>query len=467
MSILLATPINKTHYSVPPMGLGYIISALRASGFNEVSLLDAAKENIDYAEFAERITSGKFKILGIQCYSFDVPSVNRMLSLAKKANPDIVTVIGGPHPTAVYGEVFQGFKDLDFAIRGEAEKSFPLLVGAILKGDVNLSGIPGLMYRENGKTKINNPEHIKNIDSLEIPAWDLIDPRTYPDEVQGAFYRGFPVAPIISSRGCPYECTFCANKIMTGRTVRFRKMEKVADEIEYLTHNYGVKEFQIIDDNFMMRKDRVLEFCRIMKEKSLKVYLNFPSGFRLDTIDRDTLAALKEVGAYSVTVGIESASQRILDHMKKGLKIAEIREKVKLIKSMGFSISAFFIIGYPEEKEEDILETIRFARELPIDIAHFSAFLPLPGTDITEELIRTGRLKTINYGDLFYSKTTFSLDGISKDRLKKFQRKAFLDFYFRPRILIGLMLKIRSPRHVKSIVKRARDYVFSKGRQNG
>lgn len=464
MDVLLATPINKTHYCVPPLGLGYLVSALRKAGFYSVSILDSIKENLNYNKFAKFLNRNKPKILGIQCFSFDVPSVNQMLKVAKEINPYIITIIGGPHPTAVSESVFYEFSNLDFAIRGEGEISLPLLVKAILDNRKSLNNIPGLIFKYRDRVVINPSDVINNIDSLDMPAWDLIDPSSYPDEVQGAFYKDFPIAPIITSRGCPYECTFCANRILMGRALRFRAVEKVIDEIEYLMHNYHVKETHILDDNFTINKTRVLHFCQRFKEKKIKTNIAFPNGVRIDSLDLETLSALKEIGTYSITVGIESGSQRILDHMKKTLNLDLIKKKVGLIKKLGFNINAFFIIGYPAETKKDIISTIKFAKELPIDVAHFSCFLPLPGTEITQELLNSGRLNKINYSELFYSKVPFSPDGITKKELKKFQQKAFLSFYLRPHILLELILRLKSLRHFKSILKRARDYIFLNGK---
>lgn len=464
MDILLTTPINKTHYCVPSLGLGYLVSALRKSGFYSVSMMVPDGGHLDYKRFTEILKQDNPRVLGIQCFSLDVSVINEMLKIAKGINPNVITIIGGPHPTAVPENVFYEFRNLDFAIKGEAEISLPLLLKMILRDNGSSFGnIPGLIYREGNKTLINPSEVIKDLDSLDIVAWDLMDPRRYSEQVQGAFYRDLPVAPIVTSRGCPYECTFCSNKISMGRTLRLRSIEKVIEEIESLKHDYQVREIQILDDNFTINKKRVLRFCGEMKSKDLKMHIAFPNGVRLDTLDEDILSALKDAGAYSITVGIESGSQRILNHMKKSLTLSLIKEKVSLIKKYGFEINAFFIIGYPEETKEDIEKTIKFARELPIGVAHFSCFLPLPGTEITQELLKNRILKHIDYNELFYSKVPFSPKNISKKELKRLQRKAFLSFFLRARILIGLMSRLKSYRHLISILKRAKDYILSKG----
>ena len=463
MDILLATPVNKTHYSTPPLGLGYLVSALRKAGIDSVSLLDSVRENLDINRFRAFLKVNKPKVLGIQCYSFDVPAVKRMLTAAKEIDPGIITIIGGPHPTAVKEEVFSEFTGLDFAFQGEAEESLFLFIKAVLGHSISLDGIHGLIFKENGKIRVNPAKLINDLDCLDMPAWEMMDPRSYPDVVQGGFYKDFPVAPVITSRGCPCGCSFCANRILMGRGLRLRSIDKVIGEIERLARDYQVKEVHILDDNFTVSKKRTLDFCQKFKSSKMKMHFAFPNGVRLDTLDREVLTALKEIGVYSITAGIESGSQRILDHMKKELTLDLIKEKARLIKSFGFILNAFFIMGYPAETKEDIVKTIKFARQLPLDAAHFSCFLPLPGTDITQELLNSGQLKKIDYTQLFYSKAAFSPDGISRKELKALQRKAFLSFYLRPRVLYAMILRLKSPRHFNSIIRRLIDYIFSSG----
>jgi len=459
--ILLVTPINKTHYCVPPLGLGYLVSALRKAGSYSVFLLDPIKENVDYYKFAELLKEKKPKILGVQCFSFDVSSVNRMLEAAKGIDPSIITIVGGPHPTAVSESIFSDIGNLDFALKGEGEISFPLFTKAMLGAKGALDSIPGLIFKDKGRIMANPSEPIQDLDSLDMPAWDTIDPSTYPDIVEGGFYKDFPVAPILTSRGCPYDCTFCANKISMGQELRLRSIDKVVDEIEYLLNNHQVKEFHILDDNFTINKKRVLSFCQRIREKRIKTNFAFPNGVRLDSLDEEILASLREIGVYSITVAIESGSQKILEQMKKRLTLDTIKKKIGLIRKMKFIVNAFFIIGYPTENKEDILSTIKFARKLPLDLAQFSCFLPLPGTEITQTLLNSGKLKNINYADLFYSRVPFSPEGITKRELKVFQRRAFLSFYLRPYILFRLISRLKSFRHFNMILKRAKDYIFS------
>ena len=281
------------------------------------------------------------------------------------------------------------------------------------------------------------------------------------DVPQGAFYKRFPVAPILTSRGCPYECAYCGSPVNMTRHYRMRSISHVLDEIEMLMQNYGVREIHIIDDMFSLKKERVLEFCDGLEKRKIDIAYTFPNGLRLDSLDKEILRRMKETGAYAFTVGIESGSQRILDAMKKKLTLELITSKVNLIRECGLEPSGFFIIGYPGETVDDIKATINFAKSLPLKRAHFSNFLPLPGTEATEMLYRAGEIETGNWDELSYYHVPYAPRGMSKEEIKKWQRYAFLSFHLRPSILAGLIKEIKSWRHFKAIMIRARDYLFS------
>ena len=198
-----------------------------------------------------------------------------------------------------------------------------------------------------------------------------------------------------------------------------------------------------------------------MQRRGIKLSVGFPNGVRLDTLTEPLLHDLKRAGCYSMLVGIESGSQRILDLMKKSLTLELVRERVKLIKKVGLTVHAFFIIGFPGETEADILTTIRFARSLPLDGALFSSFLPLPGSEITRQLIECGDLAAdFHWGNLFYSRVTYTPKGITPQKLKSLQRKATLSFYLQPRVLLAIPFRIKSWYHFKVLAKKTWDNLF-------
>jgi len=285
-------------------------------------------------------------------------------------------------------------------------------------------------------------------------------PASYPDNPQGAFYEKFPIAPIATTRGCPYLCTFCGSGVNMGRQLRLRSINNVLSEMRLLYDNFGVREFHIIDDMFNFHRERVIDFCGEIKKKEWDISYTFPNGLRLNQLDEEVLRLMKDTGAYAFTVGVESGSQRILDSMKKSLSLELVEKKVDLIRAAGLEPSGFFIIGYPGETLDDIKTTIRFSKRLKLKRAHFSNFLPLPGTEATEKLIKDKEISQPDWSELFYSKVPYAPKGITKKQLKKMQRRAFLEFHLRPRILLKMLSEIKSINHLKIIFKRALDYLF-------
>jgi anaerobic magnesium-protoporphyrin IX monomethyl ester cyclase len=459
--IVLTVPMSRSHYVVAPLGLGYIATALRNAGVDDVAILDCIKEGYDIAALRHALQRLKPRIVGFQVFSSSYDAVARGAELVKETLPRCLVIVGGPHVSATGTQMLREVPSIDYGFVGEAEIGFPLLMKRLLRAEpISLQDIPGLIWREHNELKENPRAIVKDLDTLGFPAWDLMAPNTYPDAPQGAFYKQIPIAPMASSRGCPYRCTFCGSPVNMGNRLRFRSLPHVFAEMDMLRSNYGVKEFHFVDDMFNASKSRVMEFCTILKNKNWGINYTFPNGLRLNTIDEEMLVAMRESGAYAFTVGIESGSPRILAAMNKKLTVDMIREKVNLISKSGLEPSGFFLIGFPGETKEDMRMTLDFAKSLPIKRAHFSNFLPLPGTEATRELMERGELHTIQWGELAYSSVPYAPQGITKEELKAFQRRAFLEFHMRPKILFRMLKEIRSLNHLGSILRRARDYLF-------
>jgi anaerobic magnesium-protoporphyrin IX monomethyl ester cyclase len=459
--IVLAVPFSRTHYVVPPIGLGYLATALRNKGFNDIVILDCLKEKLDLKGLQKRLVQLEPAVVGFQLYSYDFPFVKKSVEMVKESLPGSMAVIGGPHVSAVGDLALREIPGADFGFVGEGEPGLPLLMKQRLRGErIPFPEVPGLIYREDDGIHMNPRAVIDDLDDLGFPAWDLMVPGEYPDSPQGGFYKNFPIAPISTTRGCPYSCTFCGSSVNMGKKLRFRSTAMVLREMQMLYNDYGVREFHIIDDMFNFRKQRVNDFCNGIRGHGLDISYTFPNGLRLDHLDMETLRMMKDTGAYSFNVGIESGSQRILDLMKKNLTLESIEEKVNLVVEAGLEPCGFFIIGFPGETGEDIKATIKFARRLKLKRAHFSNFLPLPGTEATRQLIENQEIEKPVWEDLFYSKVPYAPKGISKRKLKSFQRRAYLSFHWRPAILFRMLLEIKSMNHLKLTLKRIWDYLF-------
>lgn len=455
LDVLLITPARESNqYIVPPIGLGYLATALRKENFT-ASILDSVKKNLSQKQLLNEIKKINPKILGMQLFSYDVSPSKEFIKSIKKILPETKILVGGAHPTSEPLEVLNQFKEVDFAFKGESEEGLPLLVGYLLNNKkINFSKVPGLIWRKGKNINVNDQLYTKDLDKYGMPAWDLIDPRTYKEAPQGGFLKEYPYAPMTTSRGCPFRCSYCTVHIVNGRRIRVRSIAHVIEEIKMLKEKYGVKEIHILDDAFTAVKKRVVEFCDSLIKNNIKIKFSFPNGIRLDSLDEEVLLKMKQAGVQDFNVGVESGSDKILEDMKKSLTTKIIREKTNLIKKMGLESNGFFIIGYPTETKEDILKTIKFSKEIPIKRAQFSLFKAYPGTDITNSLLGRKKIDKINYDSFMYYKIDYVPEGLTEKELKNLQRKAFLEFYLRPKILFSLLKEINSLEHFKFILQR-------------
>ena len=451
MKTLLVKPYNLSDHIQPSLGLGYLATSVRDS--HDVEIIDCIKDRKKKEDFPAILDEKKPDLVGIQCYTYDLYHIGDILKNCKKRN--IKTVIGGPHPSTAPLETMEFFgEDVDYIFQGESEKGFKMLLDSLSgRKDIKKEEIPGLGWRENGKIRINDKYFEENLDTLGIPAWDLIKPETYPEAQHGAFFRKFPIAPIITTRGCPFSCTFCAGNLIAGKKVRKRSPEDIIKEIKFL-YDRGIREFHIVDDNFTFDRDFAKSVIRSLQGIKLDISWAVPNGIRMDTLDDEILTLMKETGLYLISLGIESGTDRILSLMKKNMTIEKIKRCVELIKKYNIDMAGFFILGFPGETKEDIERTIDFSLNLDLIRANYFTYLPLPGTESFNTLKKEGKLDGVDLRRFYFMNATYTPEGLDKDMLKGLQRKAFMKFFLRPKILLRNILQIKSFNHFKFLFKR-------------
>lgn len=461
MKILLVRPVtDKMPIIIPNLGLGYLATQLKKHGY-EVDILDCAKLNYGYADFRAFIEKKNFDVIGVQVFTCDFSSAKKMLDIVKDVNSRIITLAGGPHISGLAEYTMNTVPSLDYGFSGESEisivKFFDYLSG---KDKLSQEDVPGLVYRKDGKV-VTNPRMIaEDLDSLEFPDWELINPKTYPVAPQGTFTKRLPVAPIITSRGCPYECTYCGVETNTGRRLRKRSPANIISEIELLVDKYGVREIHIEDDNFTFDRARVVAFCNMLIDKKIDISWACPNGVRLDTLDAELLGLMEKAGCYSFAIGIESGSPKILKDMNRKMSLETLKEKVNLIASASnIRMTGFAMAGYPTETVEDIEKTVKLTLELPINRVQYSNFLPLPGTKIFNELLKNNEisLDSLDWDSFQDNRIVYSPKGISPEKLHAVMKKGFSRFYFRPRIMWGLVKEIHSFEQFMVVLKRVFD----------
>jgi anaerobic magnesium-protoporphyrin IX monomethyl ester cyclase len=447
LKVLLYKPIVPVRHAVlPPLGLGYLARALQEEG-HRVTICDPGRDRLDWAGFTRVVREGCFDLAGVQMFTPELAAVQKHLDLWRKISPETVLVVGGFHVSGDPVGTMERFPQADFGFVGEAERGLAGLARLSvdqLRDPAFLAEIPGLVWRQEGEVRVNPNPPLQDLDTLGFPAWERMPPASYPVAPHGLVCRQVPSAPLVTSRGCPFGCTFCATQAVGTRQFRQRSVGNVLAEIALLVESYGVREIHIEDDNFTLRRDYVLEFCERLHQARLGLTLALPNGVRLDTLDEEVLTAMQRAGFHSLAVGIESGNDRVLKLVEKSLSRDLIAEKIRLIKkTTSMSVTGFFMLGYPTETEEEILQSIRFAKELPLDHVTFTCCMPLPGSSLWEEY-RTRRGEAIPWEDFFFYRAVEGLSELPAARLRALQRRAMREFYLRPRVLAGALGRIRS-----------------------
>ena len=437
MNILLMRPeFGESHIS-PHLGLGYLSASLKNAG-HKVKVLDGLREKIEY-------DPKDWDLVGLTAMSIYFPELCREVEKAKSYG--LKTIIGGAHIICDPGQSLID-SGADYAAAGEGERTITQLASG-----KDPSQVEGLYYWEKGKPKKSNPDlrelfkqkvmyttkignqsrdFLNNADDFGEPDWESIDPRTYPQTFpHGTIYREAPFAPVITTRGCPYSCTYCSAPITAGKKMRYRDPKKVVDEIENLVNNYGVKEIQIEDDNFTLKRHHAVAVCEEIIKRKIKLIWSLPNGVRIDKLDPELLTLMKKSGCYSMCLGIESANQRILDMIKKRLDKDLVRNVVKMVKDSGINGVGFFMIGFPTETKEEIMNTINFACSLELERATFSKVTPLPGTELYDLWVeKYSKNKNIDWKVFDMHQFSADWSEVSPKELERLHKVAFFKFYF-------------------------------------
>lgn len=447
MKILFIKPPNQhTPHVSPVLAFGYLSSVLKKQG-HEVSVLNCVIDKLEYKEIEDCIREENPQIVGLQIFTCDFSSAKNVMQIAKKINSNITTIIGGPHSSDDYLEVLNDYPEADFGFRGEAEIGITGLFKHLESPEsIKIEDIKGLIYRDNGDIRFNERGIVNDLDELGCPDWDIIDPRVYP-KPQGTFTRCINTAPLISSRGCPYNCMYCSISLVMGKKLRKRSAAAVVDEMELLNKKYDVEEIQIWDDNFTLDRQRTMKICQMLIDRKLNIYWAVPNGVRLDSLDAELLKMMERSGCYSFSVGIESGSPRIVKLMNRDVSLNTIEEKVKLIKKESkIRVTGLFIMGFPTETLEDLQMTLDFSLKLPIDRAQFSDFTPHPGTKAFNMLLDSGEIKRseLNWDSYQLFKNNYHPKSMTNKQFRRFIAKTFMRFYLRPRILWGVLREINN-----------------------
>lgn len=437
----IAGKIILDYLKYPPMGLLYLASALRENGYKP-SVFDASIEKNSFSKLENLIKSGDFDIFGISFSSMTAEGAFKTAEIIKSINQKSIIIAGGYHPTVLPKETISN-PNFDFVVYGEGEITLPELLKKLESGETDFEKILGIAFKSEGKIKINSPRPlIENLDSLPLPAYDLIklDAYSSPSTTRK------PYISYIRSRGCPFLCNFCGVQKMFTRRYRFESPEKTIKNIDELIKNFGIKEILFKDSEFVINKKSVIDLCDLLIQK--KYNLVWGANARADMVDSGLLKKMKLAGCNQITYGLESGDQNILNSIGKNITLKQAREAVKITKETGIKCVANFMFGNSGETSETMDKTIKFAVELDPDYAVFNYLIAFPGSDIYDLAIKNswfinGEPKKFTYESLRLNATK-----IPVKELDKFLKKALISFYFRPKYIIKRLTHL-TPTEIK------------------
>jgi anaerobic magnesium-protoporphyrin IX monomethyl ester cyclase len=363
-----------------PLSLVYVAGAARNAGY-EAEIYDAMTKKVGFEEIRDKIKDSKPDFVGTSAFTGSSPDAIKVLELAKSINPDIVTIIGGVHPTFMYDEMFSITDSIDYIVRGEGEITLPELLDAV-SNDKPVSSIKGIAYKEGGVVTVTPDRPFLHSFDAQPMAWDLLD----WDDYTYYILPGSRLASVCTSRGCEQECTFCSQQKYWNKTWRGRSPEDVVREMEELNNKYGVDVVLFTDDYpspDRERWERILDLL-IEKKMDMKILMETRAG---DIVrDEEILDKYKKAGIIHIYVGTEATQQESLDYIKKDLSVDESKKALALLREKGIVTETSMILGYPDETEESIARTLELAIEFNPDFAHFLAIAPWPYSDIYDDL---------------------------------------------------------------------------------
>lgn len=422
---------------MPPINIMMLAAVLRNNGF-ECRLWDAENRPMEAAELARQILDWGARYVGFTTVTPTVWKAYEVACAIKAERPEVITIAGGVHASAVPEETLALMPEFDYLVRGEGELTTLELIQTLeghhgADSRTDLTGCEGLAYRVDGEiVKTRRREGVDDLDTIPYPAWDLLEGMPHYYRPAANVYRQLPSTILITSRGCPAHCTFCGSRNVYGTTARCHSPEYVLGMIDVLRNRYGVKDFAIYDDTFLTYPERVHKICDAMIEARLG--LTWSAYSRVDTIYPDLVQKMKAAGCWLINFGVESGSQRILDMIRKEVTLEQIQRALQTTREAGIRCRGFFMVGHPGETEESMLETVKFLNRLPLDDFHVTFFTPLPGSPSWKQAPQYGTMET-DWRKLTVMTPTYFPFGIDEQMLRRYQRLAYRSFYFHPKRL--------------------------------
>lgn len=450
MKILLINPAFDYYFSnliyTEPLSLAYLAANLKKNNY-QVQILDAAAGKIIKAknsyhfglsedETRARIISYKPDLVGITCpFSLRYKYALAIAKLVKNIDPNIITVMGGTHPTIFPDDAVQN-ELIDYVIIGEGENNFLSLIKQIefrRSASESKFNVDGCAFKFNGNTKlIPKLNFIEELDLLPLPARDLLPLEFYLRKC--TILYGFGAgrcATIITSRSCPKRCAYCSMYLSHGPRWRGRSAENVFEEIKLLIRDYNVNELFIYDDNFTFSKDRVMKLCELFLSHRVNIKWSTPNGVAAEKLDEELLTMMKKAGCVNICIGVESGNDFVRNKIiKKGLSESTIANVLRICKKINLPITGFFILGIPGENEATFKDTINMVKNLPFSMIATSFYMPFPGTQLYDKCVNDGYIDKNYWKQIERSNVPIvETPAFKKSDLRRWEKMIYISFF--------------------------------------
>jgi len=449
--------------SLPHIGIAYIAGNVDAQK-TEVRIFDCPALRMTGERLIRELKQYRPDVVGLTAMTHQIDATAKTAESVKRVLPDSKIIIGGYHVSAVPVETIQRYPVFDIGVAGEGELTLRELTSLFADEglDADISGIPGVCYRVNGETAFTGIRpFIEDLDSLSYPAYHLM-----PMERYIGFYSMLAVprrtVAIVTGRGCPYKCIFCYKAM--GEKYRTRKVASVIEELKWDISEYQIKDFVITDESFLLKKQRIYEFCETIIKENINKKVNWICQSRVDHADPELLKLMKTAGCRVISFGVETGNQQMMKDIGKAITKEQAINAVRWAREAGIFTDTNYIIGHPGETRETIKETIDFSLKLNPDAASFSLLVPFPGTVVADMAARgEGGLKQLSHDYRLFGKQvggSMELEDIPRVELEKYQRTAYMKFFLRPGKIFNL-LRIVS---LKLMFKMAWHSIVSRGK---
>ncbi len=432
--------------TTPPMGILALAAYLRTKFDLDMKLVNQKVENFTTQELAREAIEFAPDVVGLTVMTTAAHQLGELTRLIRQALPKTLILLGGPHTSAFLDRVLTQ-ADADAAVVGEGELAFEEILNAHLdNGD--FSKIPGLIWRADQDTIVTNPGQmpmVEDLDTLPMPAYDLIDLPTYWKLQSMPPVARRKYVSLVSSRGCPYQCMWC-HKIF-GKRFRGHSAERIVDEIEYFTKKYRIDDVEFLDDIFNLDRKRVVDVAEGVRRRNLRLRLALPNAVRTDILTTEVVDALADMNLYWCSFALETGSSRLQEYTGKRLNIPKFLEGIQMCVRKGIFANGFAMLGFPTETEEEMQLTIDTMASSRLHTASFFTVTPFPNTRLYQVVQERHpeRLEGLHYGDTNFATIQVNLSDVPDDVLFSYQRKANRQFFLNPRRIFRIIRDYPQP----------------------